>query len=82
MVPVTSRPSQNLGNLSPGTNNLSTPSSVITHMRITPPDEPSRDMASARAIAKDQKFVLQGTKVGNILFFTNSMVSSRPQPSL
>lgn len=41
--------SQNLGNLSPGTNMRSTPSSVIIAILIVPPDDPSRDMASARA---------------------------------
>lgn len=37
------------GSWSPGTKSLSTPFSVITAIRITPPEEPSRDMASARA---------------------------------
>ena len=45
-----SRPSQNFGSWSPGTKSRSTPASVITHIRITPPEEPSRDMARARAV--------------------------------
>src|SRR6266446_9713701 len=40
LLPRTSRPSQNVGNSLPGTNSLSTPSSVITAIRMTPPDEP------------------------------------------
>src|SRR5712672_298095 len=48
-LPSTSRPSQNVGRSLPGTNSLSTPSSVITAIRMTPPDEPSRDMANASA---------------------------------
>ena len=43
------RPSQNLGSLSPGMNILSTASSVIIHIRIVPPEEPSREIASAKA---------------------------------
>lgn len=42
--------SQNLGSWSPGTKILSTPSSVMMAMRIVPPEEPSRDMARARAV--------------------------------
>jgi hypothetical protein len=37
------------GNSFPGTNNLSTPLSVITAIRITPPEEPSRDIANDKA---------------------------------
>ena len=40
---------QNLGNSLPGTNNLSTLFSVMTAMRITPPDDPSRDIARESA---------------------------------
>ena len=50
VAPNTSLPSQNLGSSFPGMNMRSTPPSVMTHMRIVPPDEPSRDMASARAV--------------------------------
>jgi hypothetical protein len=40
---------QNLGSSLPGTNNLSTLSSVMTAIRITPPDDPSRDIARESA---------------------------------
>ena len=46
---ITSCPCQNFGSWSPGTKRRSTPLSVITHIRITPPDEPSRAMARDRA---------------------------------
>lgn len=49
-LPRTSSPSQNFGNSFPGMKSRSTPSSVITHMRMTPPEEPSRDIARARAV--------------------------------
>ena len=39
-----------LGNLSPGTKILSTPSSMMMAILIVPPDEPSLDMASAKAV--------------------------------
>lgn len=76
----TSLPSQNLGSWSPGTNNRSTPSSVMTHMRMTPPDEPSRDIASASA---SEGVNIPGRRqiYGDILFLTNSTVSSLPHPS-
>lgn len=38
------------GNSFPGTNNLSTPSFVMTAIRITPPEDPSRDIANAKAM--------------------------------
>jgi hypothetical protein len=47
-------PSQNVGNLLPGTNILSTPSLVITAKRITPPEDPSLDMASETAACKSK----------------------------
>lgn len=53
-LPSTSRPSQNVGSSLPGTNNLSTPSSVITAIRTTPPDEPSRAIANASAAVKHE----------------------------
>ena len=49
-APRTSFPSQNRGSSLPGMKSRSTPPSVITHIRMVPPDEPSRDMASARAV--------------------------------
>ena len=51
-----SRPSQNLGSWLPGTNNLSTPPSVITHMRMTPPEDPSRDIANDKAMYKSASY--------------------------
>jgi hypothetical protein len=50
--PIISLPSQNLGSSFPGTKCLSTLSFVITHIRIVPPDDPSRAIASARAICQ------------------------------
>jgi hypothetical protein len=38
------------GNSFPGTNNLSTPDSVMTAIRITPPEDPSRAMAKDKAL--------------------------------
>lgn len=74
-------PCQNLGSSLPGTNSLSTLSSVITHMRITPPDEPSRDIASASAVQWISLVVDGGQRTENALFLTNSTVSSLPHPS-
>ncbi len=44
--------SQNLGSLSPGTKMRSTPSLSIIASLIVPPEDPSRDIASARAAAR------------------------------
>ncbi len=49
VTPNTSLPSQNLGNSFPGMKCRSTLSFVMTHIRMQPPDEPSRDIANARA---------------------------------
>jgi hypothetical protein len=46
---TTSLPSQKRGSSLPGTKCLSTLSLVITHIRIHPPDDPSRAIASASA---------------------------------
>lgn len=48
-LPKTSLPSQKVGSSFPGTKSRSTPSSVMTAIRMTPPEEPSRDIASERA---------------------------------
>lgn len=46
-----------LGSLSPGTKMRSTPSSWIIARRIVPPEDPSRDMASARAAIEGGQYV-------------------------
>ena len=56
--PKTSVPSQNLGKALPGMKCLSTLSFVMTHIRMVPPEEPSRDIARARA---DQLLAIEQT---------------------
>ena len=62
VVPSVSFPSQNRGNSLPGMKWRSTLSLEITHIRIQPPDDPSRDMANARAEPVDVTRRNQETK--------------------
>lgn len=58
---TTSLPSQNRGNSLPAMKCLSTLSLVITHIRIQPPDDPSRDMARDRADC--QASIIEGGEI-------------------
>jgi hypothetical protein len=76
-APSTSFPSQNLGSSLPGMNNRSTLSSVMTHIRIVPPEEPSRAMARARATKKCELTGLEGrSRTPTILNEFDSLVPS------